>query len=55
MSTDKGISLFAALLGENLDIVVPRHHRLVRLGPEYPSVAAVHGSSLATFDDKLVG
>jgi hypothetical protein len=55
MSAYEGVSFLTALLSKDLDVVVPCHHGLVRLGSEYPSMAAVHGSSLATFDNELMG
>jgi hypothetical protein len=55
MSADKGIALLSTLLGQGLDIFKPRHHGFVSLGPENPSVATVHGSSLTAFDNELVG
>jgi hypothetical protein len=54
MAAHESIAFFAALLSQSLDIVIPSIHGLVSFSTENPGVPAVHGSSLATFDDKLV-
>jgi hypothetical protein len=55
MAANESVALLSTLLSQGLDIVEPSRHGLVCLGPEYPSVATVHGSSLTAFDNELVG
>ena len=53
VSADKRAALFARLLGENLDVLVPGKHGLVAFRPEDPAVALVHSTGLTTLEHEL--
>ena len=55
VSAHKGISFFATLFGQSLNIIIPGVHGLVGFGTEYPGMSTVHRSGLATLDYKLMG
>lgn len=53
MTTDESSALFSRLLGERLDVLVPRKHGLVAFSAEDPAVALVHAAGLAAFQHEL--
>ena len=54
MVADELASLLGRLLGEGLDVFVPRHHGVVAFCAEDPRMTAVHGAGLATLEDEFV-
>lgn len=54
MSTNERVACLAGLGDQALDILVPRHHRLVRLGTEHPGMTPVHRPRLPSLEHELV-
>jgi hypothetical protein len=53
VSADERAALFASLLGENLDVLVPGKHSLVTFSAEDPAVALVHSTGLTALEHEL--
>jgi hypothetical protein len=53
-SSHKLVAFLPSLFGKLFDIIEPGKHRIVRLGPEYPSVATVHRTSLSALEHEFV-